>query len=458
MNAQRGLSEDLSSIVGPEHVVTAEAALDEYRKDMADYEGLPAAVVRPGTEKEIARILRFASRRRIPVVARGAGTSLTGAVVLEGGIVLDMKRFNRILQVDPVNWHVQVQAGVVLDDLNDALRPDGFFFPPDPASSFICTVGGAIAEGSGGMRCVRYGTMRDWVLALRVVLANGRLATFGEPLAKNRVGYDLVHLMIGSEGTLGIVTEAHLKILPLPSSPLVRMLVTFDDWPSTGRAIQELRRRQIRANLMEFMDRETIRAVNGAFQMDFEEAEATLLVDLEAHLVPSAETIFRAHGARTFKRATDEEEAERFYSVRSHAYLAIKGLASGVQVEDVTVPIDRLAEYLGLVKEIANRLSLRIPTLGHAGDGNVHPTILFDRMDSASRAAAIAAFEELCRYAIRVGGTVTGEHGVGIQKVSLMREQMEAHGGREALRLMKGVKRLFDPKGVLNPGKYVERA
>jgi glycolate oxidase len=458
MTARKGLSEELSLIVGSGHVVTATTAFDEYRKDMADYEAAPVAVVRPGTEGEIARILKVAARRRIPVVPRGAGTSLTGAVVLEGGIVIDMQRFNRTLKVDPVNWYVQVEAGVVLDDLNEGLREHGFFFPPDPASSFICTVGGAIAEGSGGMRCVRYGTMRDWVLALRVVLPNGRVATFGEPLAKNRVGYDLVHLMIGSEGTLGIVTEAHLKILPLPTVPIVRMLVTFDDWPSAGRAIQELRRRQITANLMEFMDLETVKAVNAAFQTTFEEAESTLLVDLEEVIVPSAEEVFRAHGARTFTRASDEEEAERFYSVRSHAYLAIKGLATGVQVEDVTVPIDRLAEYLGLVKEIGGRLGLRIPTLGHAGDGNVHPTILFDRADPAGRAAATAATQELCRYAIRVGGTVTGEHGVGVQKAGLMREQMEAHGATESLRLMKGIKRLFDPKGVMNPRKYVELA
>jgi len=308
------------------------------------------------------------------------------------------------------------------------------------------------------MRCVRYGTMRDWVLALRVVLANGRTATFGEPLAKNRVGYDLVHLMIGSEGTLGIVTEACLKILPLPTVPIVRMLVTFGDWPSAGRAIQDLRRRRIGANLMEFMDLETVRAVNAAFRMDFEEAEATLLVDLEEPLVRSAEEVFRTHGAQGLTRAVDEEEADRFYAGRGRAYLAVKELASGVRIEDVTVPIERLAEYLALVKEIAGRLNLRIPTLGHAGDGNVHPTILFDREDPASQRAAIAALQELCRYAIRVGGTVTGEHGIGVQKASLMREQMEAHGGREALRLMKAVKRLFDPRGVMNPGKYVELA
>src|SRR5438552_5724113 len=456
--ARMDLTEELSTIVGAEHLVTEKVAFDAYRKDMADFEALPVAVVRPGTEDEIVRIVRVASRRRIPLVARGAGTSLTGAVVLKGGIVLDMTRLNRILKIDPVNWYVQVQAGVVLDDLNSALRKDGFFFPPDPASSFVCTAGGAIAEGSVGMRCVRYGTMRDWVLALRVVLANGRTATFGEPLAKNRVGYDLVHLMIGSEGTLGIVTEACLKILPLPTVPIVRMLVTFGDWPSAGRAIQDLRRRRIGASLMEFMDLETVRAVNAAFRMDFEEAEATLLVDLEEPLVRSAEEVFRTHGAQGLTRAVDEEAADRFYAVRSRAYLAVKELASGVRIEDVTVPIERLAEYLALVKEIAGRLNLRIPTLGHAGDGNVHPTILFDREDPASQRAAIAALQELCRYAIRVGGTVTGEHGIGVQKASLMREQMRAHGGAEALRLMKGIKRVFDPNGVLNPGKYVDAA
>ena len=453
-----GLASELGPIVGAENVLTESSALEAFRKDMADFEATPAVVARPSTEEQVGRILDVATRRRVPVVARGAGTSLTGAVVLDGAIILDMQRFNRILKIDPVNWYVQVQAGVVLDDLNQALRKEGFFFPPDPASSFLCTVGGAIAESSGGMRCVRYGTMRDWVLALRVVLANGRTVTLGEPLAKNRVGYDLVHLMIGSEGTLGVVTEAHLKILPVPSVPFVRMLVTFDDWPSAGRAIQELRRRQVMANLMEFMDRETVLAVNAAFRTHFEEAEATLLVDLDEPLVGVAEAIFRAHGARRFSRAANEAEAERFYTVRSHAYLAVKELASGVQIEDVTIPIDRLAEYLALVKEVATRHGLRMPTLGHAGDGNVHPTILFDRTDSASRAAATAASQDLCRYAIRVGGTITGEHGVGVQKVALMREQMHAHGAEEALRLMKGIKQLFDPKSILNPGKYVEAA
>src|SRR5207247_10788235 len=222
---------------------------------------------------------------------------------------------------------------------------EGVCCRPAAGGSFLCPVGGAIAESSGGMRCVRYGTMRDWVLALRVVLANGRSVTLGEPLAKNRGGYDLVHLMIGSEGTLGVVTEAFLKILPLPSVPVVRMLVTFDDWPSAGRAIQDLRQRRIVANLMEFMDRETVAAVNAAFHTDFDEAEATLLAELEEPLMGAAEEVFRGHGARRFTRAADEEEAECFYFVRSHAYLAVKDLASGVQVEDVTVAIERLAEY-----------------------------------------------------------------------------------------------------------------
>ncbi len=209
-----GILRQLAKIVGDENTLREAGSLEDYKRDMADYEGPPMVVVKPGSEEEIVKIVKLANRFRIPLVPRGAGSSLTGAVVLEGGIVIDMSRFNRILKIDSVNWYVHVQAGVVLDDLNKELEKQGFFFPPDPASSFMCTVGGAIAEGSGGMRCVKYGTMKDWVFALRVVLPNGRVATFGEPLTKNRAGYDLVHLLVGSEGTLGIVTEAWLQSNP----------------------------------------------------------------------------------------------------------------------------------------------------------------------------------------------------------------------------------------------------
>ena len=453
-----GLASELEKIVGKAEVIQRGESFEEHRRDMADYEGTPAVVVRPESEEQVSAIVQLANRRGVPVLAWGAGSSLTGAVVRDGAIVVDMKRFDRILKVDPVNWYVDVKPGVVLDDLEHALQAEGFFFPPDPASSFLCTVGGAIATGAGGMRCVRYGTMKDWVMALRVVLPTGEVTSLGEPLPKNRAGYDLVHLFVGSEGTLGIITQATLKILPLPVVRVQRMLVQFADWPTAGEAIKGLRKARVVPDLLEFLDRETIIAVNQSYDFQVEEAEATLLVDLEEPSIPAATEVFRAHSALAIRPAADEVEADRLYQVRARAYLALKERSSGIQIEDVVVPIDRLAEYLRLVKEVAARHRVQIPVVGHAGDGNVHPAIVYDKADARSRDAATAAFEEICRYAIRVGGSVTGEHGVGSQKVALFRAQLEAHGGGESLRLMKEIKRVFDPKGIMNPGKYVDAA
>lgn len=452
------LVEELVKTFGESNVVSSPSSLEDYRRDMADYEGSPAVVVKPRSEAEVVKLVQFAVKNRIPILPRGAGSSLTGAAVLEGAIVLDMRNMNKIVKIDTVNWYVQVQPGISLDDLNVELRKTGFFFPPDPASSYICTVGGAIAEGSGGLRCVKYGTMKDWVVSLRVVLPNGEVTRFGEPLAKNRAGYDLVHLMVGSEGTLGIITEAHLKIIPLPDVSIRRLLITFAEWESVSKTINELRSSRITPNLFEFLDRDNVVALNQKLEQNYEEAEATLLLDIEEPLLQKVVGILKAHGAKNITIAQNEEEAENMYQLRAMAYLAVKSLASGVQVEDVAVPLDRLGEYFRLVKSIAAKYGLRIPVNGHAGDGNVHPIILYDRDDPASRTKAMAAYEEICRFAIGVGGSVTGEHGVGIQKMKFLREQLISHEGKEALRLMKEIKKIFDPAGIMNPGKYVEGA
>src|ERR1700722_7997484 len=453
------LFQRLVEISGNENVITSASGIEDYSHDMADYEATPAVVVRPRSEQEVVEIIGLAIESGMPVLPRGAGSSLTGAAVLKGAIMLDMRGMSRVVKVDTVNWYVQVQPGISLEDLNKELKASGFFFPPDPASSYICTVGGAIAEGSGGLRCVRYGTMKDWVMALRVVLPNGMVTRFGEPLAKNRAGYDLVHLMVGSEGTLGVITEAWLKIVPLQTVRTRRFLVTFNDWESTGEVIRRLRSSKILPYLFEFLDRDNIQALNEKLQASFEEAEATLMVDVEEGEEGQLATeIFRDCGARRIILAKDEEEAETFYQARSMAYLAVKSLASGVQVEDVVLPIDRLGEYLKFVKEVASRYGIKIPVNGHAGDGNVHPTILYEKSDENSRATANLAYEELCRKAIAMGGSVTGEHGVGVQKTRFLREQLHSHEGEEALRLMKEIKKIFDPDGVMNPGKYVEAA
>lgn len=454
----RRLLEDLAAICGAPNVLSDAARLEEYSEDMAGYRAVPKVAVRPASEGEVKRIVALAGRRRIPVIPRGAGTSLTGASVSKGAIILDMRRMDAILKVDTVNWYVRAQAGITLEDLNKRLERDGFFFPPDPASSSLCTVGGAVAEGSGGLRCVKYGTVKDWVVSLRVVLANGEATNFGEPLAKNRAGFDLVHLMVGSEGTLGIVTEACLKIIPIPVSKPKRLLLTFDDWRSASDAICELRASRIIPHMFEFLDKETMQALNKNFDMKQDEAEATLIVDIEEPSLGAAMEIFKRHGPTKTLTAKDDEEAEAFYQIRAMAYLAIRGLGKAVQVEDIAVPIDRLGEYMMKVKQIAAKHGLHILVNGHAGDGNVHPVILYDEHDSKSRAAAHRAFEEICQYGIGIGGSITGEHGVGVQKAKLLREQMRAHDGEEALRLMKEIKMVFDPEGIMNPGKYVEAA
>ncbi len=361
-------------------------------------------MVTPATEDEIAEIVKVASRTLTPILARGAGSSLTGAAVLEDGIVIDMRRMNKVIKIDPINWYVQVQPGISLDDLNRELKPHGFFFPPDPASSYICTVGGAIAEGSGGLRCVKYGTMKEWVISIRVVLPNGKVTKFGEPLPKNRAGYDLLHLFVGSEGTLGVIIEAYSKIIPLPSVPTKRLLVTFDGWDSVSKVTTEFRRSSVVPALFEFMDKETIQAVNSKLGQNLDEVEASFIVDIDEPDLEKVVKILKSLGSRKIDVAANEEEAENLYQIRSTAFLAVKNLAPACQVEDVTVPLDRLGEYFDMVKQIASEHDLRIPVMGHAGDGNVHPTILYDPSNPSSKKAASEAFEEILQTGDCHGG------------------------------------------------------
>ena len=452
------LANKLVDIVGKDNVLTSDKDREDYSTDMAEFKADPLVVVRPGSEDQVAKVVAIADENVLPILARGAGSSLTGAAVLAGGIIVDMRRMDKVIHVDPVNWYVRVQPGISLSDLNKELKKDGFFFPPDPASSYICTVGGAIAEGSGGLRCVKYGTMKDWVLSVRVVLPNGTITTMGEPLAKNRAGYDLLHLIVGSEGTLGIVTEAHLKIIPLPPRPDKRLLATFDSWEDVGSVISDFRKSAMVPGLFEFIDSVHIKAINEKLEQNLDVAEATLIIDVGEENLARVLDILKSRGSRSIKIAQSEEEAETLYEVRANALLAIKTLAPTAQVEDVSVPLDRLSQFLKKAKEIAADNSVLIPVMGHAGDGNVHPTLLFDGNDSESSANAARATAEIRRTAVSLGGSISGEHGIGTQKVKFLREQLRSHEGEESLRLMKEIKRLFDPKGIMNPGKYVEAA
>lgn len=453
------LEDELKRIVGDEWIITRreEGALKDYLLDMANYPSEPLIVVLPETTEEVSKIVELAKKTKTPVVARGAGTSLTGASSTKDGIVIDFtKRMNKILEVDPVNWFAHCQAGVVIEDLNDHLKKLGFFFPPDPASASWCTVGGVISENSGGMRCFRYGTVKDWVLALKIVLEDGTIGKVGEALPKNRVGYDLVRLLCGSEGTLALTTEAWLKIIPLPknSTQARRMMIFFDDWSNIGKAVEEIRRSRIQPILMEFIDLDSIRAVNNAFQLNIPESEATLFLEADSDVSEILEICKKNNCVGSYV-AKDESDKERLYNARALVYLSVKDLDTGSFTEDVVVPIDRLSEYLIFVKQISKKYNLRIPTNGHAGDGNIHPIILFDKSSKVSSEAAERAFGEICDYAMRVGGTVTGEHGIGLQKIAYAERQLRIRDGEKVLGLMRQIKAVWDPDNILNPNKFI---
>ena len=299
--------------------------------------------------------------------------------------------------------------------------------------------------------------MKDWVYALTVVLSDGTVAKPGEPLPKNRVGYDLVHLICGSEGTLAIITEAWLKIIPRPQGEAQRkrMLVFFDDADGVGKSIQKIRENRIQPVLLEYLNRETIHSVNSAFEeMNLPEHEATLLIEAESQVDEILEACNQS-GSSGHYLAKDQADEERLYNARAMVYLGIRAIGLAFHTEDVVVPLDRLTEYLRLLKQVSNRFNVRIPVGGHAGDGNLHPIILYDSASEESTKAAKLAFGEICNYAIQVGGSVTGEHGIGEQKMRFALDQLRAHGASATIELMRKIKADWDPDNILNPGKFL---
>lgn len=455
-----GLAEKLRDLVGKENVISDPAEFRDFAKDAGGFTGTPLLVIKPHSELEVSEVMRYLHKSRIAVVARGGGSSLTGAAVARGAVLMDMTGLNRILDVDEVNWRARVQPGIVLEKLNEELAPHGFFFPPDPASSSMATLGGAIAEGAGGLRCIKYGTAKHWVLSLRVVLPDGEVCAVGEPLMKNRAGYDLVQLFIGSEGTLALITEATLRLLPLETTASLMLIAQFSDWKLAGAAIEGIRRARIVPDMLEFIDRETTRAINTYAGLRLQDAEATLLIELtdsnENGLAEKRDAVGRIlneKGAVEIHGALDARDRKKLLQARRDAYYAIAGLAPNFMSEDVVVPINKLVAYLQVVREISEKHSLRIPVAGHAGDGNVHPIILFDQNNRDELRRANEAFIEMCEKAIELGGSITGEHGVGLQKRSLLETQFESHNGKRTFQLMKEIKQVIDPLNLMNPGK-----
>ena len=421
------------------------------REDFLGFKIKPKFIAYPKDEEEVVRIVNYARETKTPIVVWGAGTSLSGHLTCEGCILVDVSKYmNKILEINDIDWYARVQAGVNLDSLNKKLEEKGFFFPPDPASSFLCTVGGATANSSGGMRGVKYGTFRDWVLALKVVLPNGKIVKIGEPLMKNRGGYDLVHLFVGSEGTLGVITEIWLRIIPLPKRKTYTVLAYMNSLEDTAEVIRELRRRKIMPEIAEYIDLEVIEALNKYLNANLKESEGGLLIiSVEEDYLDELRSILKGKEYEI----TEGEEAEKILSIRAQSAVALRAESKYMFVEDIIVPVSKLIEAIKRLKEIERKYNIKMPVISHIGDGNLHPNIM---LDDPSKAETI--FEEVARLAIDLDGSISAEHGIGVQKAKLLAEQIVKHNGEDVLKIMKGIKDLIDPYDIMNPNKYVELA
>jgi glycolate dehydrogenase FAD-linked subunit len=433
---------------------------EAYRLDETAYlsAGLPGAVAFPADTAEVSTILRLASRHRVAVVPRGAGTGLSGgAAGIEGALTIALTRLDRILEIDPANLCVITQPGVINADLKAAVAREGLFYPPDPASYETCSIGGNLGTNAGGLCCVKYGQTRDWVLGLEVVLADGSVIRTGGRTVKDTAGYSLTHLFVGSQGTLGIITEATLRLRPLPG-PRATMLAFFATLAASGEAVAATTRAGIVPVTLELLDHETILAVDDSHQLGLDrDAAAMLLVESDAPgaaaaaELDAAEAAILAAGATSIVRAADATEGDWLRQARRLALRALERQGM-VRMEDVGVPRSRVPELLVAIERIAKAHGVRCATFGHAGDGNLHPNLIFDRDDPAAERLTAVVRDEIFRVALDLGGTVTAEHGIG----SARREWLPIQRGERAVGVMRAIKDALDPLGILNPGRVLE--
>jgi glycolate oxidase len=422
---------------------------------------LPDVVVFPTETEQVAAIVNFAREEGLPIVPRGSGTGLSGgSVAAAGGIVLCMTRLNRILEIDEANLTATAQAGVVTLDFFNALMAKGLFYPPDPGSQKISTLGGNIAEDAGGLRGLKYGVTRDYVMALKGVLGDGLSFTTGGKSVKDVAGYALKDLLVGSEGTLGIITEATFKLIPPPQAKRT-LLAYFRDTRTAGQAVADIIAAKIIPSTLEIMDNATIRCVEGYAKIGLPlEMAALLLIEVDGHhaaVVEEADdvrAVLERVGAAEIQEAADAEHANQLAAARRTALSALARMSPTTLLEDATVPRSRLAETFDEIERLGKKFRLKVGTFGHAGDGNLHPTVLCDERDRDEMERAHAFYHELYDKVLAWGGTVSGEHGIGLAKKDYLERQI----GTGGVDVMRRIKRSFDPHGVLNPGKIFSEA
>jgi len=450
----------LRQVVGPENVLTAPEDLIPYSFDgTAAMRQMPAWVLFTRTTEQVAEVLKLANEKSIPVVTRGSGTGLSGgSLPSQDCLVLCTVKMDSILEVDRANLTMLVEPGVTTLQVAEAASAAGLFYPPDPGSMKISTIGGNVAENSGGLRGLKYGVTRNYVMGLEVVLPSGEILWTGNKCVKDVAGYSLKDLFIGSEGTLGVITKVLLRLIPNPAAKKT-MVATFDAMDKAAAVVSAIIAAQIIPCTLEFLDRTTIHCVEDYAKIGLPlDCEALLLIETDGHAAVVAEEaaqmerICRAGGALEVRVARDDAEGAKLASARRSAFSALARVAPTTILEDATVPRSELARMIRFVEAVAKKYQLKIGTFGHMGDGNLHPTFLTDERNHEEMRRVEEAFKEIFDEAIRLGGTITGEHGVGLAKKSFLPK----FAGDAQMRVMRELRRALDPQGILNPGKMFD--
>ncbi|MCP4753820.1 MAG: FAD-binding protein [Proteobacteria bacterium] len=453
-----GLSKDLRQLIGDKRVRTDPEDLFSYQSDATHHfaRGKPDAIVLPVSAAEISRVVKYASDNGIPVTPRGAGSGLSGACTpIEGGIVLDMKRMNRIIDINRGNLTATVECGVVTANFHRRVEKERLFYPPDPQSMSVCTLGGNVATRAGGPRGVKYGTTGNYVLGLEVVLPDGSVINTGGTCVKQSVGYDLTHLLTGSEGTLGVLTQIHTRLIPLP--PAHRTVVIACESPDqASRVVSEIIAAGIVPAVLEYLTGGAIGLMNTMITPPLKtEGKAYLLLDVdgtESQIDEESKRIAdlcRDMKTMDVRVVEDEKEAATYWKARSSLMPLTMLMAKKMIIEDVTVPRDKIPEFVQAVEKISADSGILVGVNGHAGDGNIHPTVILSEVNEKTEKAAQEVIKEIVAVGLKMGGSISGEHGIGLHKAEFLAQQL----GQRQVELHKQIKKAIDPVGIMNPGK-----
>lgn len=451
----------LAQIVGADQVLTKKEDLIVYSFDgtAAQEPQLPLAIVFPHTTEQVSALVKLAQSTRTPIVTRGSGTGLSGgSIPVPGSLVLCLTKMDKIIEVDARNLTLLCEAGAITQNVSLRADAEGLFYPPDPGSGKISTIGGNVAENSGGLRGLKYGVTRDYVMGMEVVLADGQVIWLGNKCVKDVAGYSMKDVFIGSEGTLGIITKVLLKLIPKPAARRT-LLAVYDRMESAAETVSAIIAAKIIPCTLEFLDRVTIACVEDFAKIGLPlDAEAILLMETDGHAgsvadeAAAMEKLARLNGARSVQVAQSVEESNKLAAARRSAFSALARVAPTTILEDATVPRSELAKMVARIQQIAVKYDLKVGTFGHMGDGNLHPTFLTNEKNHAEMERVEKAMVEIFDYAVSLGGTITGEHGVGIAKKPFLRKAL----GDGSLQLFRNFKKTLDPQGLLNPGKIFD--